>query len=69
MAGDDQGQFLTGLRGMRGAPMGKSVFRLLRVAHPDVSNIIHQKPLKGYGNDALPFKPSGPVPPNTGVGK
>ena len=65
----DRGKYLTGVRGMKGAPMGKSVFRLMRAAHPDLSNIAHQKPLQNYGHDALPFGQASPIPPNTGVGK
>ena len=54
---------------MRGAPMGKSVFHLLRAARPSIMNMEHQPQLKNYGHDPLPFKPYSSVPPNTGVGK
>lgn len=55
----DRSKYLVGERGMKGAPMGKSVFRLLRAARPDIGNTIHQPPLKNYGHEPLPGQKKG----------
>ncbi len=57
----ERGKYLVGERAMKGAPMGRSVFRLLRAARGDLMNTLHQPPLKQYGHDALPFRPTGPI--------
>jgi hypothetical protein len=56
---EDRGKYLVGVRGMRGAPMGKSVFRLLRDAKPDLENLMHQQDQKPIRGEALPFKRGG----------
>lgn len=56
----ERSKFSVGARGMKGAPMGKSVFRLLRSAHPDISNLNHQPPQKDYGNERSQSKQAGP---------
>ena len=53
--------------GMRGAPMGRSVFKLLRSARRgDLGMLAHPPEMKSAGKDALPFHE---VKPNWGIPK
>ena len=61
-ASQENAKYMSGPRAMRGAPMGKSVFRLLRAARPTIMNLEHQQDLKQMGNAvAMPWKPASPV--------
>lgn len=55
------GKYSVGVRGMRGAPMGKSVFHLMREAAPSTQPMMHQPEVPTYGHEKMPFPGSGPA--------
>ena len=55
------------ISGMRGTPMGRSVFKLLRSARKgDLGNLAHQRSPQNAPREALPFHE---VKPNWGIPK